>query len=148
MVKYKISICFVKSTKGCKSSFKYQNNLITHRKLHLSKHEAAVSDTDGASLQKSQPQPAARKNIYQEFKPIIQLNSDEESTNNTAYIDISNCELAPLNHQQQRIEPNEYKCSYCLYKFNCQEVLNSHLKSHFDGNYQELDILLLRQRIS
>lgn len=152
---------------GCKSSFKYQNNLTTHKKLHLSKSNTSILTSDLSDpLSPQTKQTAQRKNIYQEFKPIIQLNSDDENTNastGTTYIDLmhtgnSNSEppqsfiSKDLCQQQQQLshieQQVEFKCSYCLYKFDSQEVLNIHLKSHFDVNKanEKLNDYLMAER--
>jgi len=67
-----------------------------------------------------------RKQIYEEFKPIIQLSDTEEENTN-----VSNDNIVNRNIESSKLE--EFKCMSCLFTFNSEEELNIHLKSHFDG---------------
>ena len=101
-------------SQGCNSTFKYQNNLTTHKKVHSPPREAcAAIKSENEPVKKRRP---ARKHIYQEFKPIIQI-SDEENE-------------CPM-----------YKCESCPFTFDLKEDLNVHLKSHFDGIYLQTSFL-------
>ena len=70
----------------------------------------------------------ARKHIYEEFKPIIQISDTEEDTTTTTNNNNMN---QNLNIESPTLA--EFKCMSCLFTFNTEEELSVHLKSHFDG---------------
>lgn len=85
-------------------------------------------------------QRVSSKNIYQEFKPIIQ-DSDEET--NKEYIDLvdinsdSQNDIGDESMFNQKACSNEntseFKCQYCFFKLPDINDYNDHLKTHFDG---------------
>ena len=88
----------------CKSEFKYQNNLITHKKTHSKKDSLRESENEHETIQ-----------------PCALLNNNFDKMENVNF-SIGN-----------DLPDDEFKCAYCFVKFSTDESLNVHLKSHFDG---------------
>lgn len=121
---------------NCNALFKYQSNLITHKKTHLTRETVRSESENEQETRILNKRP--RKNIYQEFKPIVQV-SDEE---NNQYTDTNNLNSGqPILNSELQSKPQlnvlnhqEFVCQSCLIKFDKEEEFNDHLKSHFDVN--------------
>lgn len=110
----------------CKASFRYYNNLLTHKKTHIHK-ETKIELSKHANILMNKINNINKSSS----KSIVSCSSSSNENNKSSLSYINNNDII-----EGFIESlNEsFNCSYCSLQFDCFENLQIHQKTHFDSN--------------
>jgi len=130
--------------KDCRSRFKSQEKLDVHKRNHAVtsfKSEELSDENDCLEI----PAEAFNENANvddsnDKQNHLIKYNETEKSElleftnhnnlhNSTQIFGLNN------NNNFSNLKQSDFKCNYCQFRFNSNEQLNIHLKSHIDSKY-------------
>lgn len=121
----------------CRSKFKSREKLDIHKQSHLNKlvknendEEFSENELNDAKECLIMPNKAA-DNLKADSSelvvvdPSLKLNRIQQQAQ----------QIFGLNNNYSNLKQIEFKCIYCQFKFDSNDQLNLHLKSHFDSNF-------------
>jgi hypothetical protein len=123
--------------KDCRSKFKTKERLDNHKQNHtsiLAKNEnEEISENECIEVLPKE----LGENIYDKRSNENHNYSEFNETEKNIQNNNLNAPLLPFalnnNNNFSNLKQLEYKCTYCMFKFDSIENLNSHLKSHIDS---------------